>query len=47
VSESKARWIERNAPRDRTGMFETPTYEDTGEQPQQPGGEPQQRPRDE
>ena len=47
VSESKARWIERNAPRDRTGMFATPTYEDTGEQPQQPGGEPQQRPRDE
>ena len=47
VSESKARWIERNAPRDRTGMFETPTYEDTGEQPQQPGGEPQQRPHDE
>ena len=47
VSESKARWIERNAPRDRTGMFTTPTYEDTGEQPQQPGGEPQQRPRDE
>ncbi len=33
VSESKARWIERNAPRDRTGMFETPRYEDTGEQP--------------
>ena len=39
VSESKARWIERNAPRDRTGMFETPKYEDTGEQPQQPRDE--------
>ncbi len=47
VSESKARWIERNAPRDRTGMFETPRYEDTGELPQQPGDEPQQRPHDE
>ncbi len=35
VSESKARWIERNAPRDRTGMFEMPRYEDTGEQPEQ------------
>lgn len=35
VSESKARWIERNAPRDRTGMFEMPHYEDTGEQPEQ------------
>lgn len=47
VSESKARWIERNAPRDRTGMFETPRYEDTGELPEQPGDEPQQRPHDE
>jgi uncharacterized protein (TIRG00374 family) len=36
VRESKAQWIEKNAPRDRTGMFETPRYEDTGEQPQQP-----------
>ena len=33
---SKAQWIEKNAPRDRTGLFATPTYEDTGEQPQQP-----------
>jgi uncharacterized protein (TIRG00374 family) len=32
VSESKARWIERNAPRDRTGMFPSPTYDNTGEQ---------------
>ena len=36
VRESKAQWIEKNAPRDRTGLFETPRYEDTGEQPQQP-----------
>ena len=35
VRESKASWIERNAPRDRTGMFPTPTYETTGEQPKQ------------
>lgn len=35
VRETKAHWIEQNAPRDRTGMFETPRYEDTGEQPQQ------------
>ena len=47
VSESKARWIERNAPRDRTGMFETPRYEDTGEPLEQPADEPQQRPHDE
>ena len=33
---SKAQWIEKNAPRDRTGLFATPTYEDTGEQPKQP-----------
>ena len=32
---SKAQWIEKNAPRDRTGLFATPTYEDTGEQPKQ------------
>ena len=32
---SKAQWIEENAPRDRTGLFATPTYEDTGEQPKQ------------
>ena len=36
VRESKAQWIEKNAPRDRTGLFETPRYEDTGEQPRQP-----------
>lgn len=35
VRESKASWIERNAPRDRTGMFPTPIYENTGEQPKQ------------
>jgi len=40
VQQSKAQWIEKNAPRDRTGLFATPQYEDTGEQPQQ-------RPRDE
>jgi hypothetical protein len=39
VSESKARWIERNAPRDRTGMFPSPTYDNTGEQPTQPPGD--------
>lgn len=33
VRETKASWIERNAPRDRTGMFPVPSYEDTGEQP--------------
>ena len=32
---SKAQWIEENAPRDRTGLLATPTYEDTGEQPKQ------------
>ncbi|MGA0784949.1 MAG: lysylphosphatidylglycerol synthase transmembrane domain-containing protein [Ilumatobacteraceae bacterium] len=42
VSESKARWIERNAPRDRTGMFETPVYEDTGEQPRVGDDDPPQ-----
>ncbi|MFZ9925333.1 MAG: lysylphosphatidylglycerol synthase transmembrane domain-containing protein [Ilumatobacteraceae bacterium] len=42
VSESKARWIERNAPRDRTGMFETPVYEDTGEQPKVGDDDPPQ-----
>ena len=36
VRETKASWIEKNAPRDRTGMFPTPTYENTGEQPKQP-----------
>jgi hypothetical protein len=40
VRETKASWIERNAPRDRTGMFPTPTYETTGElSNQQPPGE--------
>lgn len=33
VRETKASWIERNAPRDRTGLFPAPTYENTGEQP--------------
>ena len=33
VRETKARWIEANAPRDRTGIFPSPRYEDTGEQP--------------
>lgn len=36
VRETKARWIEKNAPRDRTGMFPTPTYENTGDHPKQP-----------
>jgi uncharacterized protein (TIRG00374 family) len=35
VRETKASWIEKNAPRDRTGMFPTPVYENTGEQPKQ------------
>lgn len=35
VRESKAQWIEKNAPRDRTGIFETPHYDDTGELPKQ------------
>jgi uncharacterized protein (TIRG00374 family) len=33
VRETKARWIEANAPRDRTGLFPSPRYDDTGEQP--------------
>jgi hypothetical protein len=33
VRETKARWIMANAPRDRTGLFPSPHYEDTGEQP--------------
>jgi len=33
VRETKAHWIEANAPRDRTGIFPSPRYEDTGEQP--------------
>jgi uncharacterized protein (TIRG00374 family) len=33
VRESQASWIERNAPRDRTGLFEVPRYDDTGDQP--------------
>ena len=46
VRETKASWIERNAPRDRTGMFPIPTYESTGEQPKEgPTGEPPVPPR--
>jgi hypothetical protein len=33
VRETKARWIMANAPRDRTGLFPSPHYEDTAEQP--------------
>jgi len=55
VRETKARWIEANAPRDRTGIFPSPRYEDTGEQPatdrgEQPAtdrGEQPQQPRSE
>ncbi|MEY4401529.1 MAG: hypothetical protein RL072_1394 [Actinomycetota bacterium] len=32
--ESKAGWIEKYAPRDRTGMFPQPLYDNTGEQPE-------------
>ena len=39
VRETKARWIEANAPRDRTGIFPAPRYEDTGEQPATDRGE--------
>lgn len=39
VRETKARWIEANAPRDRTGIFPAPRYEDTGEQPATDTGE--------
>ena len=39
VRETKARWIEANAPRDRTGIFPSPRYEDTGEQPATDRGE--------
>jgi uncharacterized protein (TIRG00374 family) len=34
VRESKAGWIEKYAPRDRTGMFPQPLYDNTGEQPE-------------
>jgi hypothetical protein len=34
VLESKAGWIEKYAPRDRTGMFPQPLYDNTGEQPE-------------
>jgi hypothetical protein len=37
VSESKAGWIEKYAPRDRTGMFPLPLYDNTGEQPETRG----------
>ncbi len=39
VRETKAHWIEANAPRDRTGIFPSPRYEDTGEQPATNKGE--------
>ena len=32
--ESKAGWIEKYAPRDRTGMYPQPMYDNTGEQPE-------------
>jgi uncharacterized membrane protein YbhN (UPF0104 family) len=34
VRESKAGWIEKYAPRDRTGLYPLPHYDDTGEQPE-------------
>ncbi len=34
VRESKAGWIEKYAPRDRTGMYPQPMYDNTGEQPE-------------
>ncbi|MEY4068670.1 MAG: hypothetical protein RLZZ332_1006 [Actinomycetota bacterium] len=37
VRESKAGWIEKYAPRDRTGLYPLPLYDDTGEQPETPG----------
>jgi len=46
VRETKASWIERNAPRDRTGMFPTPTYEVTGEQPRQTPADRRESPSD-
>ena len=35
--ESKAGWIEKYAPRDRTGMYPQPMYDSTGEQPETRG----------
>ncbi len=35
--ESKAGWIEKYAPRDRTGMYPQPMYDNTGEQPETRG----------
>ncbi|MFM8417056.1 MAG: YbhN family protein [Actinomycetota bacterium] len=46
VRETKASWIERNAPRDRTGMFPAPDYEVTGEQPKQRPTDARERPTD-
>ncbi|MFM8714041.1 MAG: hypothetical protein ACKOE7_11875, partial [Actinomycetota bacterium] len=46
VRETKASWIERNAPRDRTGMFPAPVYEVTGEQPKQRPTDARERPTD-
>jgi len=37
VRESKAGWIEKYAPRDRTGMYPQPMYDSTGEQPETRG----------
>lgn len=47
--ESKAGWIEKYAPRDRTGMFPQPLYDNTGEQPETRRGEDREQgnPRDE
>ncbi len=47
VRETKAHWIEANAPRDRTGIFPSPRYEDTGEQPATDRGEQPEQPRSE
>jgi uncharacterized protein (TIRG00374 family) len=47
VRETKAHWIEANAPRDRTGIFPSPRYEDTGEQPATNTGEQPEQPRSE
>ncbi|MFM7392708.1 MAG: YbhN family protein, partial [Actinomycetota bacterium] len=44
VRETKASWIEKNAPRDRTGMFPAPVYEVTGEQPKQRPTDAPERP---
>ncbi len=47
VRETKAHWIEANAPRDRTGIFPSPRYEDTGEQPATNTSEQPEQPRSE